>query len=634
MALSDFDLYLFGTGNHRQAYEHLGAHLTEEAGVSGVRFAVWAPNAEHVSVVGDFNQWSPRTNRLEPLGESGIWQGFVPGLGEGTLYKYALRPRGRSEWIQKADPYAFAAELRPRTASVVAELDSYQWGDGEWIERRDGTQWIAEPISVYEVHLGSWRRDPSDPERFLSYGELAEQLPTYVKGMGYTHIELLPVAEHPLDMSWGYQTTGYFAPTARFGAPRDFMYFVDCCHRAGLGVIIDWVPAHFPKDAHGLARFDGTNLYEHADPRLGEHPDWGTLIFNYGRHEVQSFLLSSALVWLDKYHIDGLRVDAVASMLYLDYSRQQGQWLPNRYGGRENLEAIDLLRHVNAAVHERHPGALTLAEESTAWPKVTGPVAEGGLGFDFKWNMGWMHDTLNYLAYDPVYRRYHQNELTFSLMYAFSERFILPLSHDEVVHGKGSLLNKMPGDLWQKFANQRLLFGYMFGHPGKKLLFMTADFGQWAEWRETTSLDWHLTELPGQEGELHRGLQLLVRDLNGLYRSQPPLYEIETDWTGFEWIDFMDAEASVLAFRRKSANAESELIFVCNFTPVVRQGYRLGLPHTGTYREVLNSDATVYGGSGVGNLGAVEAQNVPWHGQPHSAEFTLPPLAFFVLEPE
>jgi len=629
--LTDFDLYLIGQGTHRRAYGKLGAHPGEEAGVGGTRFAVWAPNAADVSVVGDFNGWKPDATPLRRAGESGIWQGFVPGMGHGALYKYAIRPRGGGDWIQKADPYAFAAELRPNTASAVADLTVYSWGDSDWMKERARRDWMAAPIAVYEVHLSSWRRDPEQPDRFLTYREIADQLPQYVADMGYTHVELLPIAEHPLDMSWGYQVTGYYAPTARFGPPDDFMYFVDRCHAAGLGVLVDWVPAHFPRDAYALARFDGTHLYEHADPRQGEHPDWGTLVFNFGRHEVRSFLISNAIFWLDAYHIDGLRVDAVASMLYLDYSRSEGQWVPNRHGGRENLEAIDFLRELNRVVHEECPGALMIAEESTAWPKVTGPIEEGGLGFDLKWNMGWMHDTLDYMALDPIHRRYHHNRLTFSLMYAFSERFLLPLSHDEVVHLKGSLLTKMPGDAWQKFANLRLLYAYMWGHPGKKLLFMGGELAQWGEWNYAQSLDWHLLELP-QVGALHRGAQRLIKELNGLYGSRSCLHEVDFDWQGFEWIDLSDSQNSVISFQRRSRNGEDSMIFVCNFTPVVRQGYRIGLPHPGQYREVLNTDAEEFGGSGVLNQSLIEASDTPWHGQPHSAEITLPPLAAFLLE--
>lgn len=632
MTPTDFDLYLFGAGRHRRAYDFLGAHPVHEEGVSGVRFAVWAPNAEDVSVLGDFNSWRTGASSLEPVGDSGIWQGFVAGAGPGDRYKYGIRPRGGTTWLEKADPYGRAAEARPRTASVIADIASFQWSDERWLAARRETDWQSAAVSIYEVHLGSWRRDPSAPGRFLSYRELAEQLPAYVAGMGYTHVELMPISEYPLDQSWGYQVTGYYAPTARFGEPGDFMYFVDRCHAAGLGVILDWVPAHFPRDAHGLARFDSTHLYEHADPRQGEHPDWGTLIFNYGRSEVRTFLISNAHFWVDEYHIDGLRIDAVASMLYLDYSRQPGQWVPNRYGGRENLEAIDFLRELNQSLHETFPGALTFAEESTAWPRVTGSVPEGGLGFDFKWNMGWMHDTLAYMERDPIYRHFHHNELTFSLMYAFSEHFVLPLSHDEVVHLKHSLLDKMPGDMWQKFANLRLLFGYMFGHPGKKLQFMGGEFGQWREWSHERSLDWNLVEMAGPEGDFHRGLQLFFHDLNTLYRTHMALHEVDYDWSGFEWIDFSDADASVIAFERRSANRGEALIFVCNFTPVVRHDYRLGLARSGHYRELLNSDAATYGGSGVGNLGAVDAQAVPWHGHPFSAGFTLPPLGLFVLQ--
>jgi 1,4-alpha-glucan branching enzyme len=630
--LSDFDLYLFGSGQHRRAYRHMGAHTAERDGLAGVDFAVWAPSAAEVSVIGDFNYWTPGSNPLQPSGDSGVWQGFVPGVGPGARYKFALKPHYGGGWIEKADPYAAAAELRPHTASVVADLDGYQWQDSEWITRRAATDWASRPISVYELHPSSWRRDPSDPQRFLTYLELAEQLPPYMKELGFTHIELMPVAEHPLDMSWGYQTTGYFAPSARFGLPQEFMHFVDACHGAGIGVIVDWVPAHFPKDAHALGRFDGSALYEHADPRQGEHPDWGTYVFNYGRNEVKTFLMSNAVSWFDHYHIDGLRVDAVASMLYLDYSRESGEWIPNKYGGRENLEAIDLLRYVNAVVHEEYPGALTIAEESTAWPRVTGSVESGGLGFDFKWNMGWMHDTLEYIEREPIYRRFHQGELTFSMMYAFTERFMLPFSHDEVVHGKGSLLGKMPGDLWQKFANLRLLFGYMWGHPGKKLLFMGSEFGQWAEWNYAQSLDWHLLDLAGREGELHRGLQSWTAALNRLYTSEPALSEVDSDWTGFEWLDFSDADASVLAFVRRGRTPEDFVILACNFTPVVREHYRIGLPRATGYTEILNSDDNQFGGSGVLN-GQIAVEDVPWHGQPCSTTLTLPPLGVSVLTP-
>ena len=630
--LTDFDLYLFGSGQDRRAYRHMGAHPIRTGKTTGVEFAVWAPDARDVSVVGDFNFWTPGATPLEPAGSSGIWQGFVPGIGPGTTYKFAIRPQGSNEWLQKADPYASAAELRPSNASVVADLDDYLWRDSEWIERRSTIDWASQPVAVYELHLASWKRDPDSPERFLTYRELAAELPAYVNGLGFTHIELMPISEHPLDMSWGYQTVGYFAPTARHGTPLEFMSFVDACHREGIGVLLDWVPAHFPKDAHGLGRFDGSALYEHADPRQGEHPDWGTYIFNYGRNEVKTFLVSNALSWFDRYHIDGLRVDAVASMLYLDYSRTAGNWVPNRYGGRENLEAIDLLRYVNSVVHEEYPGALTIAEESTAWPRVTGSVESGGLGFDFKWNMGWMHDTIQYMEREPVYRRFHQNDLTFSMMYAFTERFMLPFSHDEVVHLKGSLLAKMPGDLWQKFANLRLLYGYMWGHPGKKLIFMGSEFGQWAEWNYSQSLDWHLLDLPGAEGRLHQGVRSWLAELNRVYQNRSSLSAIDSDWRGFEWIDFSDADASVLAFLRRDLDSGEFTIFTCNFTPVVRRNYRIGLPRDGDYSETLNSDDERFGGSGVLN-GACRAEKVPWHGHPFSTTLTLPPLGVMVLSP-
>lgn len=629
MALSDFDLYLFGSGKFREAYDKLGAHPRHIDGALGVEFAVWAPDAGRVSVIGDFNGWDPEVHPLLPVQNSGIWQTFVPGVSVGALYKFALQPRGSDYWLRHADPYAIAAQLRPETASIVTDLSRYRWDDASWIERRAKAS-SDTPISVYEVHLGSWKRDQRMGDGFPTYVHLAHQLADYVESLGFTHIELLPVAEHPLDMSWGYQTTGYFAPTARFGTPTDFMYFVDHFHQRGLGVIVDWVPAHFPKDEFALARFDGTALYEHADPRQGEHPDWGTLIFNYGRPEVQSFLLSNALSWFHRYHIDGLRVDAVASMLYLDYSRQEGQWIPNRYGGRENLDAIDLIRSVTSAVHESFPGALMIAEESTAWPKVTGDVAEGGLGFDLKWNMGWMHDTLGYMELDPVFRSYHQHDLTFSLMYAFSEKFLLPLSHDEVVHGKRSLLQKMPGDDWQKFANLRLLYAYMWGHPGKKLLFMGSEFGQSSEWNYADGLDWNAVS--GANAAFHSGVQTLVRDLNSLYRARAALYEGDFTWDGFEWIDFSDAANSVIAFLRLTPDRRSMVIFLLNLTPVVRYGYRVGLPREGRYRETLNTDATRYGGSGVENWQEIEAEALPWHGQPYSAMLTLPPLGASILE--
>ena len=631
--ISELDAYLIAQGKHREAYEKLGAHSVVESGVDGTHFAVWAPDADEVSVLTDLNDWQVSRDRLLPEGNSGIWQGFIPGMVTGSAYKYAIRPRGTLNHVAKADPYAFAAELRPKTASIVADLSTHSWNDGDWMKNRRSHEWQSSPLCVYEIHLASWMQAPEREPPFLTYRELAEQIPEYARDLGFTHVELMPVAEHPLDMSWGYQVTGYFAPTARFGPPTDFMYFVDRCHEAGLGVILDWVPAHFPKDAHGLARFDGSHLYEHADPRQGEHPDWGTLIFNYGRAEVRTFLISNALFWLDKYHVDGLRVDAVASMLYLDYSRSPGEWVPNRFGGRENLEAIDLLRELNSALHERFPGALTIAEESTAWPNVTGSPESGGLGFDLKWNMGWMHDTLAYIEHDPIHRRFHHNELTFSLMYAFTEKFLLPISHDEVTHGKRSLLDKMPGDVWQKFANLRLLLAYLIGHPGKKLLFMGAEFGQWNEWDYAHSLDWHLLD-SAADAPLHRGLQLLVRDLNQLYTAQAPLHEVDFDGEGFSWIDFGDSDNSIIIFSRRSLDDKLGLIFACNFTPVVRSDYRIGLPALTTYHEIMNTDASEYGGSGAGNLETVEAETVPYHGQPFSAFVTLPPLAVIVLEPQ
>jgi len=632
-AITEFDAYLISQGKHWKAYEVLGAHPTVEAGVEGTRFAVWAPDADEVSVLADLNGWRHSRNLLTAQGRSGIWLGFVPGIRSGAPYKFGLRPRGSKLRLEKSDPYAFAAELRPKTASVVAEFGDGNWNDDSWREERRRRDWRSSPVSIYELHLGSWRQNSSRQPPFLTYRELARQIPKYVAGLGFTHVELMPVAEHPLDMSWGYQTTGYFAPTARFGPPADFMYFVDSCHQAGIGVLMDWVPAHFPKDAHGLARFDGSYLYEHADPRKGEHPDWGTLIFNYGRNEVRTFLISNALFWLDKYHIDGLRVDAVASMLYLDYSRGPGQWVPNHYGGRENLEAVEFLRELNGAVHEAYPDALMIAEESTAWPNVTGSLESGGLGFDLKWNMGWMHDTLEYFGHDPVHRRFHQGQLTFSLMYAFSERFLLPISHDEVTHGKGSLLNRMPGDAWQKFANVRLFLAYMFGHPGKKLLFMGIEFGQWDEWDFNHSLDWHLVDSEHPDHSLHRGLRRLLKELNAIYRAHRALHEVDFDDAGFAWIDFADSDNSIVVFERKgrAVSEGSGLIFICNLTPVVRSGYRIGLPASGSYREILNTDAKKFGGSGVLNSRAVTAEEVPYRGQPFSAEFTLPPLATIVL---
>jgi 1,4-alpha-glucan branching enzyme len=625
--LTDFDVHLWLEGTHYRAYEKLGAHLAERDGTAGTRFAVWAPNARQVSVLGDFNGWEPGVHRLRPVGSSGLWECFVPGVGPGTTYKYAIVSRYHNYWVEKADPYAFAAETRPQTASRVWDLSGYTWGDHEWLARRRAAHAVDAPISIYEVHLGSWRRVPEEGGRWLSYRELAPLLADYVHDLGYTHVELLPVSEHPLDASWGYQTVGYYAPTSRFGTPQDFMSLVDTLHQKGIGVILDWVPAHFPRDQHGLGYFDGTHLYEHADPRRGEHQDWGTFIYNFGRHEVSSFLISNALFWLDKYHIDGLRVDAVASMLYLDYSRKPGEWSPNQYGGRENLEAIAFLRRLNEVVYGEYPDTLMTAEESTAWPMVSRPTYVGGLGFGYKWDMGWMHDTLAYMALDPIYRKYHHNRLTFRMLYAFAENYVLSLSHDEVVHSKRSLLSKMPGDDWQKFANLRLLYGYMYTQPGKKLLFMGGEIGQGREWDHDGTLDWHLLEY-----DPHQGLQRWVRDLNRLYASVPALHQLDCDPAGFEWVDANDWEASVLSFLRKGKEAGEVLLVVCNFTPVPRHNYNVGAPHAGRWDEILNSDAPVYGGSGQGNFGGVEATLGGAHGRPCTLIITAPPLGVVVFK--
>jgi 1,4-alpha-glucan branching enzyme len=620
--LSDYDLYLMGEGTHYLKYERLGAHVREVEGVRGVHFAVWAPNAQRVSVVGDFNLWDGRIHAMRNRGSSGIWEIFMPGLDEGALYKFEILSRVNHQLGLKADPYGFASELRPKTASIVSNIDRYTWNDSAWIAHRAQSDWLHSPMTIYEVHAGSWRRRPSEGNRWLTYRELADELLPYVKRLGYTHIEFLPLMEHPLDASWGYQTVGYYAVTSRFGKPEDFMYFVDRCHQEGIGVLLDWTPAHFPRDAHGLAFFDGTHLYEHEDPRKGAHPDWGTLVFNYGRNEVQNFLLSNALFWIDKYHIDGLRVDAVASMLYLDYSRAPGEWVPNPFGGRENLEAIAFIKRLNEVLHERHPGALMVAEESTAWPAVSRPTYVGGLGFDLKWNMGWMNDTLRYFALDPIHRQYHHNELTFSMIYAFHENFVLPLSHDEVVHGKRALLEKLPGDNWQKFANLRLLFGYMYAHPGKKLLFMGSELGQRGEFWEGGSVEWPLEDSPP-----HRGIQRLVADLNRLHRSERALHEIDFEWTGFEWIEANDAAASVLSFLRRGRTADQMILTVSNFTPVTRESYRVGVPRPGFYREILNTDSMHYEGTDVGNSGGVNAEPIPWNDRPYSLRLRLPPLA-------
>jgi len=624
--LTDYDLHLLGEGRQWQMYDKLGAQLRTVDGVEGVNFAVWAPNATGVSVVGDFNGWDPRRHAMRKHIPGGIWELFVPALGEGTPYKYHLRRHGHS--TERSDPMAFAAETPPRTASRVVDLNRYHWHDEAWLQRRRTAHWLEEPLSFYEVHLGSWRRPGDDPHRWLSYRELAHLLVEYVQEMGFTHVQLLPVAEHPLSASWGYQTVGYYAATSRYGPPQDFMYLVDLCHQNGIGVILDWVPAHFPRDGHGLRRFDGTALYEHADPRQGEHRDWGTMIFNYGRHEVCNYLVSNALFWLDKYHVDGLRVDAVASMLYLDYSRREGDWVPNRYGGRENLDAIALLKELNAQCHGQFPGVLTIAEESTAWGGVSRPVYAGGLGFSLKWNMGWMNDTLGYLRHEPVHRKYHHNELTFSLIYAFHENFVLPLSHDEVVHGKRSLLDKMPGDLWQKFSNLRLLLAYMWTHPGKKLLFMGGEWGQWNEWDFDASLQWDLLQW-----DSHRGVKKCVADLNAMLRREKALHEVDFDGHGFYWIDCHNGEESTLSYIRRAKDPNDFLVVCANFTPVPRLRHCLGVPTACWYEEIFNSDSTYYGGSNMGNGPGVQARTEGSHGLPASLEVTLPPLALVVFKP-
>jgi 1,4-alpha-glucan branching enzyme len=620
--LTEVDLHLFNEGTHFRLFDKLGAHPVG----SGTVFAVWAPNARSVSVVGDFNGWDPGASPLRPRASSGVWEGFLDGVTAGAKYKYHLVARDHPYTTERADPLAFFAETPPATASVVWTTD-YEWRDREWMATRAARNALKAPISIYEVHLGSWRRVPEEGGRSLGYREMAPWLIHHVRRMGFTHVEFLPVMEHPFFGSWGYQTTGYFAPTSRHGTPQDLMYLIDELHQAGIGVILDWVPSHFPTDGHGLAYFDGTHLYEHADPKEGFHPDWKSSIFNYGRNEVRCFLISSALFWLEKYHADGLRVDAVASMLYRDYSRQEGEWVPNRYGGRENVEAIDFLRRLNEEVFRHHPGVQTYAEESTAWPMVSRPTYVGGLGFGFKWDMGWMHDTLHYLARDPVHRKYHHNELTFRMLYAFTENYVLALSHDEVVHGKRSLLDKMPGDVWQKFANLRLLYGYQFGQPGKKLLFMGGEFGQWNEWHHEASLDWHLGG-----GGLHAGLEAWLRDLNALYRDQPALHEWDCDARGFRWLDASDGDSSALSFLRCGPEGTRPVAVVCNFTPVVRRNYRIGVPSGGYWRELLNSDAPAYGGSWQGNFGGVESAPIPYHGLPASISLTLPPLAVLFLQ--
>ncbi len=626
--LTEQDLHLFNEGTHYRIYNNLGAHVTSVGGVAGTCFGVWAPNASSVSVLGSFNGWNSQSHAMQARGNSGIWEGFVPGAGKGALYKFHIVSHNQGHVGDKADPFGILHEKPPRTASVVWDLE-YQWADREWMETRARRDSLQAPISVYEVHVGSWMRIPEEDNRPLTYREMAPRLAEYVERMNFTHVELLPIMEHPFYGSWGYQTTGYFAPTSRYGTPQDFMYLVDYLHQHGIGVILDWVPSHFPSDAHGLAYFDGTHLFEHADARKGFHPDWKTFIFNYGRNEVRSFLMASGLFWLDKYHIDGLRVDAVASMLYLDYSRKPGEWIPNKFGGRENLEAIDFLRHFNTEAFKEHPGVQTIAEESTAWPMVSRPTYVGGLGFGMKWDMGWMHDTLSYFSHEPIHRRYHHNQLTFRMLYGFTENFVLPLSHDEVVHGKGSLIGKMPGDEWQKFANLRLLFGYMYAQPGKKMLFMGCEFGQVREWAHDSSLEWHVLQYP-----VHRGVQSWVEQLNRVYREQAALHELDNDPAGFEWVDCNDTAASVISLLRKGRSPAENVVIVCNFTPVPRQSYRVGVPSGGFWRELLNSDAQEYGGSGMGNLGGVHAEAQPAHGRPYSLSLTLPPLGALFLKAE
>jgi 1,4-alpha-glucan branching enzyme len=623
--LGELDLYLHSQGKHHTIYDKLGSHHIEVDGVKGVNFAVWAPNVKRMSVVGNFNYWDARYHPMTKHGESGIWELFIPNLEIGTAYKYALKSIVHGYEAQKIDPYAFFAELRPNTASIVVDLDTYTWQDSEWLANRLTQNALNQPMSIYEVHLGSWKRKGDN--QWLTYRELADELVPYVKDMGYTHIETMPVAEHPFDGSWGYQVTGYYAPTSRYGSPEDFMYFVDKCHQAGIGVILDWVPAHFPKDGHALSFFDGTHLYSHADPRQGEHPDWGTYIFNYGRNEVRNFLIANVLFWIKKYHIDGFRVDAVSSMVYLDFSRKAGEWIPNKYGGNENLEAVDFLKEFNLLVHEQGEGAITIAEESTSWAMVSRPIYLGGLGFTFKWNMGWMHDTLHYIRQDPVYRRYSHNMMTFSMIYAFAENFVLSLSHDEVVHGKGSLINKVSGDWWQKFSTMRLLLGYQYTHVGKKLNFMGHEIGQWREWSEARSLDWELLEL-----DTHKLLQTWVRDMNNFYKNTPALYEQDYAQAGHAWIEPNDSDQSVFSFMRFAKDTNDALVIVCNFTPVVRANYRVGVPQEGHYSELMNSDSSHYGGTNVGNYGGRDTEPIAWHKHPQSLSLTLPPLSILILK--
>ena len=627
--LTEEDIYLFKEGNLFRLYDKLGAHPLTVEGREGTLFAVWAPNAKRVSVIGDFNGWDSGRHPLEARWDSsGIWEGFIPGIGKGTVYKYHITSKVRNSRAEKGDPLASYWEIPPRSASVVWDLD-YRWNDAAWMAERKRPNDLRGPISIYEVHLGSWRRVPEEDNRPLSYREAAPLLADYVKTMGFTHVELLPIMEHPFYGSWGYQTIGYFAPTSRYGTPQDFMFLVDHLHQNGIGVILDWVPSHFATDGHGLNTFDGTHLYEHQDPRKGFHPDWKSSIFNYGRNEVRDFLISSALFWLDRYHADGLRIDAVASMLYLDYSRKEGEWLPNAFGGRENLEALAFIKRANEAIYGAFPDVLTYAEESTAWPMVTRPVYVGGLGFGLKWKMGWMHDMLEYFKLDPIHRKYHHDSLTFSMWYAYSENYVLPLSHDEVVHGKGSLVGKMPGSEWDRYANLRLLFGLMYTHPGKKLLFMGGEFAQWREWMHEESLEWNALEYAP-----HQQVQRWVKDVNDFYRREPALFELDFDRAGFEWVDFSDVDRSIISYIRKGASTRDIILVVCNFTPIPQTGYRLGVPEGGAWKEALNSDAREYGGSGLGNLGLVEAVPEPFHGRSHSVSLTLPPLAVLILKKE
>ena len=626
--LNDFDMHLFRQGTHYKIYNKLGAHIVTIDNCKGTIFRVWAPSARRVSILGDFNYWDGRVHQMRVLNESGIWELFIPGLEEPQVYKFEIRCQNM-DILEKTDPYQFYAELRPKSASITWDIDTYEWHDNEWMEARSKTPPYDRPMSTYEVHLGSWRRDPENKDRFLSFRELAATLVPYVKEMKFTHIQLLPVMEHPLDESWGYQVTGYYAVTSRLGTPQDFMYFVDCCHQHNIGVILDWVPSHFPSDGHSLGWFDGTALYEHEDPRQGAHPEWGTLIFNYGRNEVKNFLIAGALFWLDKYHIDGLRVDAVASMLYLDYARNEGEWLPNPHGGKENIEAIEFLRHLNSIVFDHFPNALMIAEESTSFYGVSKPADQGGLGFGFKWNMGWMNDTLDYFSRDPLYRKYHQNALTFSLLYAFTENFIIPLSHDEVVHGKLSLLEKMPGDQWQKFANLRLLYLFMWTHPGKKLLFMGGEFGQFSEWYCKVSLDWHLPEMH----EIHRQLQHFVKRINSLYRENPSLWEVDFSFEGFRWMDFKDVDNSIIVFSRHAKDRKDHLVCLLNFTPQVHHDYRVGVPSQADYQEVLSSDLAEFGGSNINNPDTGKSVQEPIGEAPYHVKVTVPPLGGIILKP-